>query len=236
MYSSPLHYVFGIGFLVALLGWIAAEQVPDRLDWTVVSRFHWLLTLAGILPFVGIFGATVLAEYTPSDEIVMYSVIFALVAIVGTACGSRRSAKIQHRTQTIHAAVSATKLRRYYIPLTLVPSVVGIGLVHLALSGGLSDGTFVGQIIGTFIGMTIGYSVFDDRTVTLTILDDSFLVGTDGIVADSAVPWRRVRDVSVEGNTLRVARSLPWPMVYEVNLSEVPNRDSVLEAFRPGLR
>ncbi|SIR55257.1 hypothetical protein SAMN05421858_2780 [Haladaptatus litoreus] len=231
-----LQYALGIGLLVAFLGWIVAEQVPDQLDWAVVSRLHWLLTLAGILPFVGIFGAMVLAEYTPSDELVLYSCIFAFVAIIGTACGSRRNAKIQHRTQTIHVAVSGTKLRRYYIPLTLVPSIIGVALVHLALSGRLSVGTFVGQIIGTFIGMTIGYSVSDDRTVTLTALDDCFLVGTVEKAGGTAVPWRRIRGISVEDDTLRVARGLPWPMVYEVDLSGVSNRDTVLEAFRPRLR
>ncbi|WP_049969248.1 hypothetical protein [Haladaptatus cibarius] len=234
--SIPLRYVFGIGLLVAVFGWIVVEQIPDQLDWAVVSRLHWLLTLAGALPFVGIFGAMALAEYTPSNELVLYSSVFALVAIVGTACGTRRNAKIQHRTQAIHAAVSGTKLRRYYFPLTLVSSIIGVGLVHLAVGRSLSVGTFVGQIIGIFIGVIIGNSMVDDRTVTLTALDDCLLVGTDGTVAETAVPWRRVRRVSIDGDTLRIVRRLPWPMVYEVDLSQVSNRDTVLEAFRPRLR
>ncbi len=233
---APLSHVLAIGFFIALVGWTVAEQVPDQLDRAVGARLHWLLVFVGALPFVGIFGAIVLSDYTPSSELVLYSSIFAFAAVIATSYGSARDAKIRLRTQTIHAAVSATKLRRYHIPLTLVSSVVGIALLRLALGRGAFDGGFVGQIIGSLIGVAIGISLVDDRTVTLTVLDDCFLVSASEKASGSAVPWRRIRRVSIDGDTLRIALGLPWPMVYEVNLSKVSNPDSVLEAFRSRLR
>ncbi|WP_423743610.1 hypothetical protein V5735_11270 (plasmid) [Haladaptatus sp. SPP-AMP-3] len=225
-----------IGLLVTLLGWTAAEQFRDELDRAVCSRLHRSLAVAGVLPFAGVFLAEVFTDYDPTAGIILRLSVFAVVALVATSLGSSRHAEILYQTRSVRANVIGTKSRLYELPLTLVSSAIGIAVVKLILGEFVTVEFLSVTLVGTLIGTTIGSLLTGNQEVGLVALDDGLLVRPNKESGGSLVPWRRIRDVRIDGDTLRVTRGLPWPMVYEADLSSAIHPEAAPEAFRSQLR
>lgn len=217
-----------VGACVGVLAWAAVEQKPDAVDQVVEARAHWLLAGFGVLLAVGVFGPGVFGGPTPDEGTSIRLLVFALATIVVTEFGSRhRGALLRERGQ-VQASVTAVESRLQEIALSVGASAGFAGVFSLATGDLLSTGTVVGAVIGT----TIGSVLTSRQEYELVALDDYLLLQQTSGRGATAVPWRRLRDVTVDGDTLRVARGLPWPVVYTVDLSEVDDRRAVLEAFR----
>lgn len=232
LWSTSLARGVQYGLLVALLAWVALEQIPDAVNRAVLARLHWWLALVGSLPAVGLLGAGYFGEHAPGDALLFRALVVALVGLVSANLGAGRRAAVYHRTRTVHANVRAVKSRRYEIAASLVSGVVTWGVLRLAFGNAISTASLVGGTVGTVIGASIGIAIIDDRAVELVALDDGLVVRPENHSGGSLVPWRRLRRVTRDGDTLRVVRRFPWPMVYEADLSDVLSRDEIFETFR----
>ncbi len=225
-----------IGLLVTLLGWVAAEQFRAELDRAVSSRLRWSLAVVGVLPLVGALLVDSVTEYDPTTGLLIRLSVFAAAALVATAFASNRYAEILYQTRSVRANVIGTKSRLYELPHALVASVIGVVVLRLILGEFITVQLVTTTLVGTLIGTTIGSLLTGDQEVELVALDDGLLVRPDGQVGGSLVPWRRIRDVRLDGDTLRVTRGLPWPMVYTADLSSAIHPDTAPEAFRSKVR
>ncbi|KZN25135.1 hypothetical protein A4G99_00980 [Haladaptatus sp. R4] len=221
-----------IGILFTLLGWVAVEQFAAEIDRAVVARRHWLLAVVGVLPFVALLVTRALTGSTSSGEIVLHASLFGMVAFVAFAACSSRYATIRLQTESIRGNVVGVKSRLYDLPLTMASSAIGMFVLHLLLPGTFSLDFLSGSVVGSLIGAVIGAALVGNHTVELVALDDGLVIASDGRGGGSFVPWRRIRGVRLDGDTLRVARGLPWPMVYEADLSSAVHPDTVVHEFR----
>lgn len=213
---------------IGVLGWAAFEQILGALDWIVLSRLHWPASILGAIAVVGIYSPLVRGG-PPLDSGLGIRFVFVVLAIfvVAVAGEGRRGALLLER-ERVRAEVTAVGSRRQELALAAAISVTVLLSLSLLTDGNVSMGTVVGGAIGTTIG-----SAFHGRdNYTLVALDDYLLIQRADSSAGAILPWRRLRDVSVDGDTLRVARGLPFPVVYTVDLSNVNDRHAVLEAFR----
>jgi len=225
-----------IGLLVILLGWAAAEQFRAELDRALASRLRWSLAVVGVLPFVGALVAYARTDYDPTTGLLIRLSVFAVFALVATAFASARYAEILYQTRSVRANVVGTKSRLYELPLALVSSAIGVAVVKLILGEFVTVQFLSVTLVGTLIGTTIGTLLVGKQEIELVALDDGLLVRPDGQVGGSLVPWRRIRDVRTDGDTLRVTRGLPWPMVYTADLSSAIHPDTAPQAFRSKVR
>lgn len=217
----------GVGGCVALVVWVVLEQAPDAVDRAVEARAYWLVAGLGVLVGV-VFGSTPFGGPTPDDGTRLRVVFFALGALVVTSVGRDHRGRLLLEREEVRARVTATESRLREVAFSLVGVATGAYVFSLVIGSSVPAAAAIGSLIGVAIG-----SVFTDTTeYRLVALDDHLLFrrGTRG--GTTAVPWRRVRDVSVDGDTLRIARGLPYPMVYEADLSAVEDRRAVLRAFR----
>ncbi|MFH5800203.1 hypothetical protein [Haladaptatus sp. CMAA 1911] len=225
-----------IGLLVTLLGWTAAEQFRDELDRAVSSRLRWSFAIVGVSPLVGALLADTYSDYEPTTGLLIRLSVFAVVALVTTAFASGRYAEILYQTRSVRADVAATKSRLYELPHALVASVIGVLVLRLILGKFVTVQLVSTALVGTLIGTTIGSLLTGKQEIELVALDDGLLIRPDSQVGGSLVPWRRIRDVRIDGDTLRVTRGLPWPMVYTADLSSAIHPDTAPEAFRSKVR
>ncbi len=225
-----------VGVLVTLLGWTAAEQFSAEIDRAVAARLYWLFAIAGVLPLAGALGARIFAGSTVSHDVLARAVLFALVSVVPVSCGSGRYALLRLQSEPVRGNAFATKSRLYTLPLSMVYSSIALLLLQFVLHGTVSLHSLIGPAIGGVIGASIGSLLTDERTVELVALDDGLIITTEGGFGASFVPWRRIRDVRRDGDTLRVARGLPWPMVYEADLSRDNRSDETVYAFQSRIR
>jgi hypothetical protein len=225
-----------IGLLVTLLGWAAAEQFRDELDCAVSSRLRWSLAVVGVLPFVGALVPYARTDYDPTTGLLLRLSVLAAVALVATAFASARYAEILYQTRSVRATVVVTKSRLYELPYALVASATGAAVVKLILGEFTTVQFFSVTLVGALIGTTIGTLLVGKQEIELVALDDGLLIKPDSQVGGSLVPWRRIRDVRLDGDTLRVTRGLPWPMVYTADVSSAVHPDTAPEAFRSEVR
>lgn len=225
-----------IGILVTILGWAVAEQVHEQLDHAVTARLHWSLAVVGALPLAGVLGAHFLTEYTASAGVLLRAAAFVFAGLVATSCGSGRYAEILRETRPVRGNVIAIKSKLYEVPLTLVSSAVGLTVVRFVLEGSISVDTLSFSLVGMVIGTLVAMLLVGEGRIELVALDDCLLVKPERHVGGSVVQWRRIRDVDIDGDTLRVTRGLPWPMVYEADLSTAVHPETVSDAFRSKVR
>ena len=218
----------GVGFLVLLGVWVALEQVPEAVDRVLLAHGHYALTVAGVLPTVGVLvvdasGVTVLSEATRLQALAV-----ALVGLLATSAATGQRASLLREREPVELVVSAVEAQRYRLALTAVVFLVcytGFALVY-------PDAFSLASFVGVAIGLGIGALLVGERRVDLTVLNRGLLVGGSGHLGASLVSWRRVHSVTVDGDTLTVQRSLPWPLVYRVDLDEVEDRNAVVETLR----
>ncbi|WP_135828683.1 hypothetical protein [Halorussus halobius] len=216
------------GTYVGILAWTVVEQVPDAVDRAVDAGVHRLAGGLGLLGVVGLLGAGLLGGSPPDEGAVIRLLVFATALILVTSMADNRRGTLVREREQVRATVTAVQLRRYRVALSVAATVV----VGSALS--LTTGEFlaVGTVAGGVVGSTVGVVLTGREEYELLALDDHLLVRQVGDTGGTAVRWERLRDVSVEGDRLRVARGLPWPTVYAVDLSAVEDRRAVLGAFR----
>lgn len=226
----PTDPVFGIGLgaLVAALVWTALEQVPDALDRAVEARAYWLVGVVGLLGAAGVAAPTVFAGGTPSDGKSLRLLVFVVGTVVVVELGNSHRGELLLERQHVQASVTAVELRRWEFGLGVVSSTVVFSVLGLLMG----DSFAVTSLVGTVIGVTIGNAFTGTTEYELVALDDHLLIRQTGNEGGTAIPWRRLRDVTVEDDTLRVKRGLPYPTVYVADLSEVEDRRGLLGAFR----
>ncbi|NHN57876.1 MULTISPECIES: hypothetical protein [Halorussus] len=218
----------GLGACVAVVAWAAVEQVPDALDRVAEARAHWALAGLGLLPAVGVFGPALFGGATPADGTSIRALVFALAGFGAGAVGSAHRGMLLLKREQVRGEVAAVESRRRAVALRIGACVATLSLLSLATDGALSAGTVVGSVIGAVISTAFtGTEEYE-----LVALDDHLLIHQGNGWGATAIRWRRLREVSVEGDTLRVARGLPYPCIYTADLSEAADRRAVLDAFR----
>lgn len=217
-----------VGACVGVLAWAAVEQVPDALDRAVEARAHWLLGSLGLLPAAVTLGPVLLDGRAPHQATAIRALVFAVAALVAASVGNAHRGTLLLRREQVDARVTAVESRRRMAVLRVVAAIVPLYVLSLAIGDTFSAGSVVGSIVGILIGTAFtGTGEYE-----LVALDDHLLFRQGDGRGATAVPWRRLRNVTVDGDTLRIARGLPYPTVYTVDLSEVEDRRGVLEAFR----
>jgi hypothetical protein len=216
------------GTYVGILAWAAVEQVPDAVDRAVDAGVHRLAGGLGLLGVVGVLGSGLLGGSAPDEGAVIRLLAFAAALVLVTSIADNRRGTLVREREQVRATVTAVQPRPYRVALSVTATVLVAGALSVA------TGTFfsVGTVVGGVVGSTVGAVLTGREEYELLALDDHLLVRQVGDTGGTPVRWRRLRDVSVEDDRLRIARGLPWPAVYVVDLSEVEDRRAVLGAFR----
>ena len=216
------------GTYVGILAWAAVEQVPDAVDRAVDAGGHRLAGGLGLLGVGGVLASGLLGESALGEGAAIRLLAFAAAVLVVTSIADTRRGTLVREREQVRATVTAVQPRPYRVALSVAATVLVAGALSVATGTFFSAGTVVGGVVGS----TVGAVLTGREEYELLALDDHLLVrqagGRDGV----AIRWRRLRDVSVEDDRLRVARGLPWPTVYVVDLSDVDDRRAVLGAFR----
>ncbi|WP_115862719.1 hypothetical protein [Halorussus litoreus] len=216
-----------VGTFVVVLAWAAVEQVPDALDRAVEARAHWLVGGFGVLPAVAVL-APVLGGRTPDEATAIRALVFAAAAVITVVAGTAHYGALLLRREQIDARITAVESRWRMVVLRVAASIAPLYVLSLAVGDVFSTGSAVGSLLGILIGTALtGTDEYE-----LVALDDHLLFRQGDSRGAAAVPWRRLRSVTVDGDTLRVVRGLPYPTVYVADLSGVEDRQAVLEAFR----
>lgn len=218
----------GLGVCVALLAWTAVEQVPDALDRAAEARAYWLVAGLGLLPVAAVFVPALLGGPSPGDATRIRALVFALGAFVVATIGHSHRGMLLLKREEVLARVTAVTPRRREFAL----HVVGVSTATFVFASATGDAVAEWSVVGSVVGAVIGNAVTDTTEYHLVALDDHLLVRRGEGWGATAIPWRRLRGVSVDGDTLRVARGLPYLTVYEADLSAVEDGRAVLRAFR----
>ncbi|WP_135851840.1 hypothetical protein [Halorussus salinus] len=218
----------GLGALVSGLVWVALEQVPDALDRAVEARAYWLVGVVGLLAVAGVAAPTLFGGATPDDGKSLRLLVFIVGTAVVVTLGTSHRGELLLERQRVRASVTAVEPRRWEFGLGVVSSAAVLSVLGLVMGDSFSVGSFV----GTLLGITIGNAFTGTTDRELVALDDHLLIRQTGNRGGTAIPWRRLRDVTVEEDTLRVKRGLPYPTVYVADLSAVEDRRALLGAFR----
>jgi hypothetical protein len=217
-----------VGFLTLLGVWVALEQVPAVVDRLLLGRGHYALGVLALCPALAVLLVDATDVAARSEGARLQAVAVTLVGLLATAAATSQRARLLCERETVELVVEAVETQWRRLAVTAASFVVcyaGFAAVYPAVFS-------VASFVGGALGLGIGSLVVGEQRVDLTVLDRGLLVGGSGRLGASRVPWSRVRHVTVDGDTLTVSRGLPWPLVYRVDLGEVEDRATVVEALR----
>ncbi|WP_128477707.1 hypothetical protein [Halorussus pelagicus] len=218
----------GLGACICVVVWTAVEQKPDALDRAVEARAYLLVGGLGLLAVIGVAAPTLVHGTTMGDGKSIRLLVFICGIAVAVALGNSHRGKLLLERQRVRASVAAVEPQRWEFGLSVVGSAALISVLGLVMGDSFSVTSFV----GTLLGLTIGNAFTGTTDRELVALEDHLLIRQTGNRGGTAIPWRRLRDVTIEDDTLRVARGLPYPTVYTADLSEVEDAHAAREAFR----
>ncbi|MFC6824900.1 hypothetical protein [Halopelagius fulvigenes] len=95
-------------------------------------------------------------------------------------------------------------------------------LVHFAFDDTVTTGSVLGSLI----------AFANDRSFEVTVIESGLVVGRRGSKGNSLVPWRRVRAVDVDGDTVLVRRTFPRFTAYRFDRSVDDDAREVADVLR----
>ncbi len=218
----------GLGTCVSVVVWAVLEQVPDAFDRAVEARAQWVLAGLGLLPAAVLFGPALFGAPTPPGGTSVRVLVFTVAAFLVAAMGEQHRGMLLLERGQVRGRVFAVQSKWRQFALGIVGATVAL----LVISYTIADSFSIGSLVGTVVGMLIGNGLTGTEEYELVALDDHLLVRQRGGWGATAIPWRRLGDVTVEGDTLRVARGPPYFTVYTADLTELSDRRAAVEAFR----
>ncbi|NEU57459.1 hypothetical protein [Halorussus sp. MSC15.2] len=218
----------GLGACVTVVVWAALEQRPDALDRAVEARAQWVLAGLGLLPAAAVFGPPLFGAPTPPEGTSVRVLVFTFAVFVVAAMGEQHRGMLLLGRGQVRGRVVAVKSKWRQFALGIAVATVTLFVISHTIAGSFS----IWSLVGTVVGMLIGNGLTGTEEYELVALDDHLLVRQRGGWGATAIPWRRLGDVTVEGATLRIARGPPYFSVYTADLSSVSDRRAAVEAFR----
>ncbi|WP_255197131.1 hypothetical protein [Halorarius litoreus] len=225
---SLLAVVAGLGVLVALVTWVGVEQVPAFVDGALVHRLHLVVAGLAALPLVA---SLLLVERTAvarSSPVLLLAFAVAIAGFAAVVTGTSRRARVFRDRERVHLTLSAVEPRRRRAALTLVTMLA----VYAVLGVVAGDLLSLWSVVGLVSGVSVGTLVVGRQRVDLVALDSGLLVRPGRQFGTSFVPWSQVVRITVDGDTLRLHRGLPWPLVYRVDLDDCPDREATVSTLR----
>ena len=215
-----------LGVLVAVVVWAAVEQVPALVDRALSYHVHLLVAGLALVPLVAVLWA--IENAIVAGDLAAPAFGISITGLVATVAATSRRARVICEREQVHLTLAATEPRRRRTVLTFLTMVATYAALDLVAGDLLSWGT----VVGLAIGVGVGSLLVGQQSVDLVALDSGLVVRPGRQFGASLVPWSQVDRVTVDGDTLRVHRGLPWPLVYRVDLADQPDRESTVSTLR----
>lgn len=220
--------VAGVGVFVALVTWSTVEQVPAFVDGALVHRLHLVVAGLAALPLVVSLLLVERSAVASSSPVLLLAFAVAIAGVAAVITGTSRRARVFRDRERVHLTLTAVEPRWRRAALTLVTMLA----VYTVLGVVAGDLLSLWSVVGLAGGVTLGTLVVGRQRVDLVALDSGLLVRPGRQFGTSFVPWSQVARVTVDGDTLRLHRGLPWPLVYRVDLADRPDRESAVSTLR----